>query len=89
MIRSPPPLPHINVENYIFYIGKVYAVRIINIAIGGGIIMDERVVDFQNIFSHDCTLLLNFYLKLSKSRPNNLSYLSETVSYKNDTTVTT
>ena len=51
--------------------------------------MDERVIDFQNIFSHDCRLLLNFYLKLSKSRPNNLSYLSETVSYKNDTTVTT
>ena len=30
------PLPHINVENYILYVGKVYAVRKINIAIGGG-----------------------------------------------------
>ena len=30
------PLPHINFENYILYVGKVYAVRKINIAIGGG-----------------------------------------------------
>ena len=39
-----------------FYVGKVYAVRKINIAIGerGEVIMDERVIDFQNIFAHDC-----------------------------------
>ena len=51
------PLPYINAENYIFYVGKVYAVRKINIAIGGRgeIIMDERVIDFQNIFAHDCS----------------------------------
>ena len=31
-------------------------VRKTNIAIGGRgeIIMDERVIDFQNIFAHDC-----------------------------------
>ena len=53
------PLPHINVENYILYVAKVYGVRKINIAIEGRgeIIMDERVIDFQNIFAHDC---LNF-----------------------------
>ena len=51
-----PPLPHINVENYIFYVGKVYAVRVINIVIGGRgkIIMDKRVIDFPNFFPHDC-----------------------------------
>ena len=53
------PLPHINVENDIFYVGKVYAVRKINIAIGarGEFIMDERVIDFQNIFAHDCSFM--------------------------------
>ena len=36
-------------------------VRIINIAIGGRweIIMDERVIDFQNIFAHDCSSVLS------------------------------
>ena len=57
-LLPPPPLPHINVENDIFYVGKVYAARIINIAIVGRreIIMDVRVSDFQNIFAHDCSL---------------------------------
>ena len=37
-------------------IGNVYAVRIINIAIGGRgeMILGERVIDFQNIIAHDC-----------------------------------
>ena len=57
------PLPHINVENYILYVAKVYGVRKINIAIGGRgeIIMDERVIDFQNIFAHDCSKYVLFF----------------------------
>ena len=54
-VNCSTPLSHINVENYILYVGKVYVVRKINIAIGGRgeIIMDERVIDFQNLFAHD------------------------------------
>ena len=51
------PLPHINVENYNLHVRKVYAVKIINIAIGGREenVKDEGRINFQNIFAHDCS----------------------------------
>ena len=50
-------LPNINVDDNYFCVLKGYAVKIINIAKGGGMkfIREGRVNDFQNmIFAHDC-----------------------------------
>ena len=53
VLSPPPPFPISMLKITFFYAGKVCAVRIINIAIGGRgeIIMDERLIDFQNIFA--------------------------------------